>query len=160
MKIYPLLSSPLAQTVPCSCRKYNLIVKFVKNWCSEKKKNGLIVYFFKLAPTSLYMTDFNGLSTHLVLFYTKKIKNPVHCTFIFKFFFSLIWFGFMVHQRQIPFIHIKCMISKTHFVDNIFERAWAQFFTVKWFYTQSNDQTVLFQTIQFNIRTWCFVYTK
>ena len=43
------------------------------------------------------------------------------------------------------------MICK-HFVNNIFKQVWANFFcTVKLFYKQLNDQTVLFLAIQFSI---------
>ena len=68
------------------------------------------------------------------------------------------------------FVHIYQIYDfETHFVDNIFKGAWIHFLhTVKWFqlllsnsnnsiphqsfdYTQLNDQTVLFQTIQLSI---------
>ena len=40
----------------------------------------------------LNMIDFNGLSTHLVLFYAKGLGNLVKCTFIFRFTESSLTF--------------------------------------------------------------------
>ena len=35
------------------------------------------------------MVDFNGMSTRMELFYTKRLGNYEHCTFIFIFFCAL-----------------------------------------------------------------------
>ena len=45
------------------------------------------------------MFDFNSMSTHLELFYFKRLKNCIHCTFISTFFCVVVLeFFFLAHD--------------------------------------------------------------
>ena len=51
--------------------------------------------------------DFNGSSTRLVLFYTNRLGNRVHCTFIYTFFALLLFKScfFLLASFQIRIIY-------------------------------------------------------
>ena len=66
-------SQLLLNSVFCSLNK-----SFLNNFLTVIKKKLLCAY----------LVDFNGISTHLGLFYSLKLGNCVHCTFIFTFFLA------------------------------------------------------------------------
>ena len=133
--------------------------------------------FSTLVPVSRYafcnrqlkFKSWNRLcALHSTLNALAKNMNP----YIFPTSYSLvrlygisIILGYLMSNSVYTYI----LNLKTHFIDYIFKRSWAHFLhTVKWFqvllcitnnsikyqssvYTQLNDQTVLFLTIQFSI---------
>ena len=47
--------------------------------------------------SNLIILDFNGMSTHLVLFYAERLENHIQCTFIFYIFEYVNSFVFFLH---------------------------------------------------------------
>ena len=95
-----------------SRRKKELSKELEKGWNAKEKKNNKKKKEKRINKTYLKkLGDFNGISTHMGLFYAKKLVNHVLSTFIFTFFvlflMSLFFFG-------LPTVLLDTNILKTN----------------------------------------------